>query len=352
MRDIIISASALLLAGLLAVSCDREAPAPGAPSAGPVRLEVRVTGGAGTRTTGVVSNSEDGEAKVNTLQVLVFDGDRLDGYGSSSASKVATVSCTSGSREVYALVNGPDASGYSGKSAFLAATASLAEEIDNFAMIGSTTATLQADGSVSVAVDRLAARVVIHAIQNAIENESLASSFHIESVYLTNVTGDVDLGGSSSYTVTDWYNRRGHEDDNNLGSFTDDNVGQDLAKGATYSTAHYFYSMPNANPGKVGLAEGETGFTPRAARLVVRVTIGGTLYDYPILLPSLQSNHSYEIQLLKITRVGNTDDGGHDPDDPDDIDEEKPVEGFEQDFEITVNDWTVVLVGNNGQVEI
>ena len=35
-----------------------------------------------------------------------------------------------------------------------------------------------------------------------------------------------------------------------------------------------------------------------------------------------------------------------DPDDPNDDDEERPVTGFEQNFEIVVNDWTMVLVGD------
>ena len=55
---------------------------------------------------------------------------------------------------------------------------------------------------------------------------------------------------------------------------------------------------------------------------------------------------------MNITRTGNPDDGSHDPDDPDDTDEERPVEGVEQGFEITVNDWTVVLVGGSGAIEI
>ena len=344
--SLIVSGAALLLC-----SCNRE---PVAEPSVPIRLEVRVKGDgeALTKVTGVTTNSEQTEAKVNSLQVFVFNGDALDGYGSSSGSKLATVSCTSGTRDIYAVVNGPNLSSVTTKPALLSTVSSLANEISNFQMVGSTSETLEHDGNVVITVNRLAARVVIYGIQNAIENDALASDFTLQSVYLTNVTGDVNYGLSSGYEPSVWYNRRGYESGNNLGDFTYDAVNASVAKGATNGTAHYFYSMPNGYPGAVGLASGETRFTPRAARLVIRVSLAGTLYDYPILLPALESNHSYEINLVKLTRAGNPDDGDHNPNDPDDIDEEKPVEGFEQGFEITVNPWTVVLVGNEGNIEI
>ena len=344
----VLSVAAVALAG--AVSCDKASDA--APGAGPVTLKVNVIGSGGTRATGVVSNSPDTEAKVNTLQVLVFDGDVLDGYSRSSGSRTATVSCTAGSREIYAVVNGTDLSGVTTKSDLLGVVGDLANEISNFIMVGSVTETLERDGDVTIPVDRLAARVVIRGIRNGLGSPSLAGDFRIRSVYLTNVAGDCDLGLSSSRVPTKWYNRRGYEASNNLGDFTFDAVDTAVAAGATYGEAHFFYSMPNSAPGRVGLAGGDTGFTPRAARLVIRAEIAGKLYDYPILLPALEANHSYEINLVNITRAGNPDDGSHDPDDPDDTDEERPVEGVEQGFEITVNDWTVVLVDGSGDIEI
>ena len=44
-----------------------------------------------------------------------------------------------------------------------------------------------------------------------------------------------------------------------------------------------------------------------------------------------------------ITRLGNPDNGDE-PNSDDDIDEEKPIVGFDQGFEITVNPWTVVTI--------
>ena len=341
----------LILASALALvafaSCNKT---PGAPEEPSKALNLVVSIDNGTRATGITSNDPTTEARVNSLQVFVFNSGSLDGYGSSN-TKTATVSCTSGEREIYAVVNAPDLSAVTTKEALLATVSTLANEVSNFQMIGSTTETLQYDGTVQIHVDRLAARVVLRGIRNAIENSTLASQFKIISVYLTNATGDVNYGKSADYMPTLWYNRRGYEVDHNLGSFTYDAVNANVAAGATNSDVHFFYTMPNAFPGKVGLETGETAFTPRAVRLLIRVEIAGTLYNYPILLPALQSNKSYEINLVNITKNGNKDDGRHDPGDPGDTDEEDPVTGFEQTFEIIVNDWDVVLV-ENGEITI
>lgn len=344
MKRLFILAALPLLA---LASCNKEAKTsvPASPAT-PIRLVVGVEGSASTRATGITSNDEATEAKVNSLQVLVFNGDALDGYGSSTNSKTATVACTAGERVIYAVVNAPSLAAVTSKAALLATVSSLAAEISNFQMIGSTTETLQHDGAVSIHVDRLAARVVLRGIKNSHENPALASQFRINAVYLTNAAGDVDYGQSAGYTVSRWYNRRGYEATNNLGNFTYDAVNAALASGETNSDVHFFYSMPNGNEGKIGLETGETAYTPRAARLVIRVEIAGNLYNYPILLPALESNKSYEINLVNITKNGNLDDGNHDPDDPNDDDEERPVTGFEQNFEIVVNDWTMVLVGD------
>lgn len=336
-RHILILLGAVLVA--TAVSCNKN-DSPAAPAAERIRIVVDVEGSGApeTRVTGVTSNSTSSEAKVNSLQIFVFNGEQLDGYGSSSGSLTATASCTAGTRDIWAVVNAPALASVSTKTQLLATVSDLAAEISNFQMVGSKSETLQKDGNVKITVDRLAARVVLKGIKNALTNAAQASSFKVLSVYLTNVAGDVDFGHSSSYTVSKWYNRRGYQSANNLGNFTYDSVNKTIASGATDSEAHFFYSMPNANAAAVG-----GPWTPRAARLVIKAEIAGIVYDYPITLPALESNKSYEISLVTITRLGNPDDG-NEPNNNDDIDEEKPVVGFEQGFEITVNPWTVVTI--------
>ena len=336
-RSILILLGAALTCSVL--SCNKN-DSPATPAAEKIRIVVDVEGSGApqTRVTGVVSNSTSTEAKVNSLQIFVFNGDQIDGYGSSTGSLTATVSCTAGTRDIWAVVNAPSLNSVSTKTQLLSTVSSLAAEISNFQMIGSKSETLQKDGNVRITVDRLAARVVLKGIKNALTNPAQAASFKVLSVYLTNVAGDVDFGHGSTYTVSKWYNRRGYQAANNLGAFTYDAVNKTVASGATDSEAHYFYSMPNGNAAAIG-----GPWTPRAARLVIKVEVAGVVYDYPITLPALESNKSYEISLVTITRLGNPDDG-NEPNNNDDIDEEKPIVDFDQGFEITVNPWTVVTV--------
>ena len=311
----------------------------------PICLVVGVGDGSATKATGVVSNSDQGESKVNNLQVFVFNGDVLDGYGSSS-SKTATVACSSGERQIYCVVNEPSLSSVTTKSALLASVARLSESPSSFGMMGSKTETLEADGNVIVEVKRFASRVVVKGIKNALQNEAQAASFRLDAVYLTNAAGDVDYAlsydaSTGRYVAENWYNRKGYEANNNLGSFTYDAVGSVVAAGATNSTAHYFYTMPNAMDVTVG---GEP-YTPRRCVLVIKATIDGVVNYYPIRMPVIDSNKSYEINLVNITRPGNPE-GSPDA-------EERPVEGFDQGFEIEVADWTVVLVGDqDGNITI
>lgn len=346
---------AALAALMSVVACNKDASSHSpvnAQEGSPIRLVVGVEGSGATKATGITSNDSATEAKVNTLQVFVFNGDALDGYASVNGATTATVSCTSGSRDVYAVVNAPSLASVTSKAALLATVSNLENNVSNFQMIGHKTETLRHDGNVEVAVDRLAARVVIRGIKNSLENAAQAAAFKLVSVALTNVTGDVNYGLSADYEPLVWKNRRGYEATNSFGSFDYDAVNANIAANATNSDVHFFYSYPNRKNAIVGLETGETSYTGRRARLVIKAEIAGVLYNYPIELPALENNKSYEINLVNITRVGNLDNGHHDPDDPDDDDEEKSVVGFEQGFQISVNDWTVVLVGGNGNITI
>ncbi len=340
-----LSAFALLS---VAASCNKtsDAEGPAVEASKPIRVVVGVESGSQTKATGITSNSESTEAKVNSLQVFIFHGEEKDGYAGPVAGKTLAVTCTAGMRDIYAVVNGPNLSNVTTKSAFLATVSNLANEITNFQMIGYKSEDLQEGGSVTVNVDRFAARVVIKGIKNALTNSSQANNFRIVSVYLTNVAGDINFGRDANYAVSTWYNKRGYQAANNLGDFTYDVVNAGVSAGATNSAAHYFYAYPNANAEAVG-----GPWTPRASRLVVKCSINGVVYNYPILLPALESNKSYEIELLTITRTGNPDDG-NEPNDDNDIDEEEPIEGLEKNFEIVVNPWTTVLINGDGNVTI
>ena len=324
-------------ATLLLISACNENDRPPLPEdGGRIRVEVGIEGTGATRAVGIVSGSDASEAKVNDLQVFVFNGDRMDGYAHGTNTKSLSVSCTAGPRDIFAVVNAPSLAGITTLDQLLGTVSSLVEDIRNFRMVGKKTENLPVSQTITVQVDRLAARVVLKGIRNGLKNNP--ETLLIRSVYLTNVAGDVNFGCSPDYVPQTWYNRRGYQHANCLGTFNRDAVDAPVSQGQTYSTAHYFYSMPNAfDPATGG------PWTPRRAKLVVQASIGGTVYDYPVLLPPLEANHSYEIELLTITRTGNQDNG-REPVTDDDTDEEDLITGKDVSFEITVKPWTTVTV--------
>ena len=101
------------------------------------------------------------EITVNNLQVFVFRGDALDAYATVNNDDELTVSCTAGEREVYALVNCPDLSAVSTKTALLATSSLLSGNSGtSFQMIGhQDEVDLPEDSPVTINVHRIASRV-------------------------------------------------------------------------------------------------------------------------------------------------------------------------------------------------
>ena len=309
-----IFAFAAALAAL--VACNKNDVAPMQPqnqeSLVPCELTVGICG-AMTKATAV---SADNEAKVNNLQVFVFRGDDLDAYASVDNAQELTLSCTAGDRVVYALVNAPDYSAVPGKAALLAKVSELsANSLTNFEMVGSKSVTLPQSETVSIDVNRIASRVVLKKITRSFTSEALqALNFKVDAIYLINVAGNTSYDLSAA--PAKWYNVA--ENKNELASLLYDAPASLITNGQSYSTAHTFYAYPNY------LATNTT-------RLVIETTLGETKYYYPINLPEMAANKSYEIEEVKITRPGS--------DNPD-----EPVSFADATFSINVIDWTVVPV--------
>ena len=309
-----IFAFAAALAAL--VACNKNEATPMQPqnqeSLVPCELTVGICG-AMTKATAV---SADNEAKVNNLQVFVFRGDDLDAYASVDNAQELTLSCTAGDRVVYALVNAPDYSAVPGKAALLAKVSELsANSLTNFEMVGSKSVTLPQSEKVSIDVNRIASRVILKKITRSFTSEALqALNFKVDAIYLINVAGNTSYDLSAA--PAKWYNVA--ENKNELASLLYDAPASLITNGQSYSTAHTFYAYPN------DLATNTT-------RLVIETTLGETKYYYPINLPEMAANKSYEIEEVKITRPGS--------DNPD-----EPVSFADATFSINVIDWTVVPV--------
>ena len=309
-----IFAFAAALAAL--VACNKNEATPMQPqnqeSLVPCELTVGICGAMTKATTATAGD----EAKVNNLQVFVFRGDDLDAYASVDNAQELTLSCTAGDRVVYALVNAPDYSAVPGKAALLAKVSELsANSLSNFEMVGSKSVTLPQSEKVSIDVNRIASRVVLKKITRSFTSEALqALNFKVDAIYLINVAGNTSYDLSAA--PAKWYNVA--ENKNELASLLYDAPASLITNGQSYSTAHTFYAYPN------DLATNTT-------RLVIETTLGETKYYYPINLPEMAANKSYEIEEVKITRPGS--------DNPD-----EPVSFADATFSINVIDWTVVPV--------
>ena len=324
--------------------------------------------GAGTKAT---TSDTANEAKVSNLQVFIFRGDAVDAYGSADDKTSITLSATTGERTVYALVNCPSMASVSSLAALQATLSSLGlkaegeyvnKDGDHFEMVGSLVHTIiasDATDGINVPVDRLAARVKIDKITrdfSRVSGESSAlaqldaSKFKIVKMYLGSAvdnakygaytSGSHKVGAPASYT---WYNSILNGDGSALATgfplvYDKLATAATLAEDASYETSHSFYCYPNPTT--------EDGASAKVTRLVIECEIDGDYYTYPILLSTgVLNNHSYQINELVITRLGNPSNG----DDNIDEGEDDPVTALSIPFGITVQDWEQVFVTSEGQ---
>lgn len=257
------------------------------------RYNINVTlGGAAveveTKSTGVASTISANEAKVNNLQVLVFRGDFLDAYGTASGNMM-TISCTAGSRTIYALVNAPDLSAVTSLSALESTIVDLSDNAPNsFVMVGSKTTTLPGTKAITIPVYRMVSRIVLKQITRNFSAPALQNlTFTVDSIYVINAAGSFNYKLDSA--PTKWYNVG--KDQGELPDLLMDAPSVTIANNASYTTPHYFYVMPNSG-------------STKPTRLVIVATLGTEKYYYPVTLPAMQYNKSYEIVGVTIRRGG------------------------------------------------
>lgn len=299
------------------------------------------------------------EAKVSSIQIFVFNGNDVDAYKAAESSEITamsvTVQATAGTRDIYAFVNAPDLSAYVSKSALLAAASNLSDNsADHFVMQGKLeNQTVGAEYSQTIYVDRYASRIRISKITRQMAAVGMrAVNFRITKMYLTSaVTNELyNFGQPSSYS---WINQSFGSSralaTGNAFVYQSLSTPASVADGASYSTPHSFYAYSNVN------TEDDTDNpkTFRRTRLVVECQIdadgNGTFdadeyYTYPIALGALEANKSYEIRELVITMLGNNSNGDNNADDGEDDD----ITKVQATVSIIVNDWSQVLIGDNG----
>lgn len=295
-----------------------------------------------TRAVTAYTTAQDYEKAVNSVQILVFDGDgKINIYkDAGTATSNISISTTAGSKTVWAVVNGPDLSSVSSLSALQATAVDLADnsltKTEGFVMTGSTTCTLTASGATAaVTVSRLVARVALQKVTNSLPEGY--GALKIDHITLANVVGNQNLAGNAS--ISTWYNKAGRKDDATAATQIIDGTtnkascptltfaapAASVNNGAAHTpaTPYLTYCYPNSTSTD---ANGWTStFSARKTRLIVAATISGTKYYYPVTINTPERNKAYTVELA-ITGLGSTD--------PD-----QPVSKGAITASVTVKDW-------------
>lgn len=358
MKQYLLSFASLAILAL-AASCNKENVLPGkpdVPAGTPVTLSLEVTAPVTRATT---ADSAE-EARVETVDFFVFrpgEGSSyvVEAYKRINSGTSTSLTLTQGERKFCAVVNAPSSADYSS----ITTLAQLQQQVillpsqltNRYSMYGINTTTVSAGTtSVSIPVNRRAARIKIDKITNKIEHAGLAAqTLSLTRLFLINVAGStlVDgiqtskiwyattaVGDALSKTPTAISNGQERTQANNL-IYKKLASASTLAANASYTTAHQFYTFPENTADK-------------RTCLVVEMKIGSDFYTYPVILDfDIAGNTSYEIRELQITRPGNPSDG----DDNITSDEGEPIRRITiDDVNISVQDWTLELLGTDGTV--
>ena len=325
------SASVLLLASAVAVSCQKEESASSSVAGLPVQSDlVTLTISAETATKAPTASISD--AAKNTLQVFVFTTDGALETDKRVEAGTLQIGSRTGEKHIWAVVNAP-AITVTSESELRAAAVSLAScSATSVVMAGSTTETITSTSDrIDISVDRLVAKVSLQNVSVNFTGNSLdGKTFIVKDLYLKNVAGSTNIAGNAAMNAITWYNKLTRESGapaviEDTGLNTTVNAG-----GATTGTAavnRTWFTCPNSASDSA--AGQESTWSPRRTRLVMHATVGGEDTYYTFDLPSLARNHSYNITSITVTMKGKDNDNN----------DEKTSSGA-LNMDITVNPWT------------
>lgn len=216
MRKVFLFSAAATL--LCLASCGKEpgVKGPEAPDGQPVEVTVSIRG---SRSTRAVGTTYADESKVNSLQIFVFNEDKLETHRSVSNVTTALIPATSGERTVWAVVNAPDLYATLNVSdddpmtlsRLMAHMSNLSDNsAGGFVMTGSVSQELVDGGNVVIDVKRIVSRVSISRISASLKDYRETYSVRIDGLYLINAAANVSYGQTVSATA--WANPLRHAD--------------------------------------------------------------------------------------------------------------------------------------------
>lgn len=290
----------------------------------PAVLEISLSFDQGptTKATAYLS-SQIYEKQVNNVQILVFDSSgALNIYkDAGTATSGICINTTTGSKTIWAVINGPSLTSVKTLSALKNTTVDLSNNSttasEGFVMSGSAEITVgSAPTSASIQIERLVARVALQKVIN-----SLPASYGemtINNVYLANVVGNENIEGNAG--ISTWYNKMGRKDgatgsnqiiDGNTylascPTLTFKNIELAVASGESHtpSSPYLLYCYPNSSTTDV--TGWSSTFSARKTTMVVTATIGGAKYYYPVVIDTPERNTAYSVDLT-ITGFGSVD---------------------------------------------
>jgi hypothetical protein len=310
------AASVLLLA-----SCNKEENGTAVPLES-YTVSIGVDLGPATRAEAYL-DEQDYEKAVVSVQYLIFDGDgKLAAYRSVTTKDAQDFNLKKGEKTVYAVVNGADLSSVTAESGLLGKVYSLTDDSTDasrgFQMVSDkyTVTVGKSTPATTVKVHRVAARVALVSVKN---NLSVTpGALKIERVWLSNVAGE--WSAADGFSAGTWYNKQGRSDDTQshiidgssyraqAEALTYRSIGEDVAKGGYYQpdVPDLVYGYPNSSD---VTPEGWSASWPangQRSLFVIAASVDGTLYYYPIVINSMESNKTYTIYAT-ISNIGSDD---------------------------------------------
>lgn len=303
-------------------------------------IEFSIVPGEGTRSSDT-SPFED-ECTISDLQVLVFGEDgSIDSYMDLGTGTDGTISVRTGNKTVYAVANGPSLAGCLTETELKNTDIGLEEwnrHDRGFIMSGSAACPVTKDrvSQCPVSVTRHVSRVVLRSVTNSIP--AAYGNIVINGIMLTNAVAGQNLNGDMPETI--WANRMGRQDEEpmvaehiiNGTSFPAGHSGctmllpegLDIPAGSGREMAARLYCFPNSTASdRSGFS---TSFTARYTRLVISAVVNGKQCYYPVSLPDLRRNTTYDVAMT-IRHAGS--------DDP-----EEEVSPAYAEIGITAGEWT------------
>ena len=255
----------------------------------------------GSPSTRVSSGAE--EERINTVDFYLFDSGAgtlaSGGHARTSSSDPVVMRLPEGEYDCYAVVNShlseSDLASVGSLEALSALTGRLADEsVTSFCMVGHTDkVSVPKEGLVTIPVLRQVARVVLKGVMVSLREPYASYGLTVNGVYMTNVVPTLPYSMERGIPeASTWFNPMGY-----VSSAADHLIHED----GMDAPEVWFYVMPNP------VADDTRGgdvFSPRYTRLVIDANIGGQRTYYPIDIPDIRSNHSYEVTGLVITGPG------------------------------------------------